>query len=172
MRDAQHAIEDGNLKVIRAKRVELIEGEFVFPLQSEQLKAVEAKQVPHLDLQNIHVSEEEKERGLREAGELLDDFWSEPEPDDAESPPRGEAESELSKDGNRLPKGDVIEKPSEPSSGSKSELLILPNIPTVHRFLLVTTGMESSSLGIRKVPKDLLMFRLNSGTVLSTTTKR
>ena len=42
-------MERWRLKVIRAKHVELLEGDFVFPLLTDQIMISESSQVPTLD---------------------------------------------------------------------------------------------------------------------------
>ena len=72
--NAVQAIEDGTLKVIRAKRVELIEGQFVFPLDPEQIKLDESTRVPQLDDQNINNAPPETNDELDDALQLMDDY--------------------------------------------------------------------------------------------------
>ena len=94
--NAVQAIEDGTLKVIRAKRVELIEGQFVFPLDPEQIKHDEATHVPQLDDQNINNASPEADGELDDALQLMDDYLGpgglDDEGGEGERPPKGEAD--------------------------------------------------------------------------------
>ena len=94
--NAVQAIEDGTLKVIRAKRVELIEGQFVFPLDPEQIKHDEATHVPQLDDQNINNASPEADGELDDALQLMDDYLGpgglDDEGGEGERPPQGEAD--------------------------------------------------------------------------------
>ena len=94
--NAVQAIEDGTLKVIRAKRVELIEGQFVFPLDLEQIKHDEATHVPQLDDQNINNASPEADGELDDALQLMDDYLGpgglDDEGGEGERPPKGEAD--------------------------------------------------------------------------------
>ena len=94
--NAVQAIEDGTLKVIRAKRVELIEGQFVFPLDPEQIKHDESTRVPQLDDQNINNAPPETNDELDDALQLMDDYLGpgglDDEGGEGERPPQGEAD--------------------------------------------------------------------------------
>ena len=100
--NAKDAIEDGTLRVIRAKRVELLEGPFIFPLQSEHVRAAETDRVPLLDDQNVHSSEQESIEELRRRQDeqdildLIPEYFGKGGLDDTGedgSPPKGEAEA-------------------------------------------------------------------------------
>ncbi|OLP98785.1 hypothetical protein AK812_SmicGene18734 [Symbiodinium microadriaticum] len=100
--NAVQAIEDGTLKVIRAKRVELIEGQFVFPLDPEQIKHDEATRVPQLDDQNINNASPEADGELDDALQLMDDYLGPGGLDDEEG------------EGERPPQGEAVEAPQPP----------------------------------------------------------
>ena len=71
VKDAPQAVENGTLKVIRAKRAELLEAEFIFPIQPDQIKLAESSRVLALDDQNIHSPSRDEGAGLQDVQELL-----------------------------------------------------------------------------------------------------
>ena len=96
VKDAAQAIEEGTLKVIRAKpakRVELLEGEFIFPMLPDQIKLAESTHV--LDDQNIHSASRDEDAELQGVRELFAEHFGPAGIDDVgedERPPEGEAE--------------------------------------------------------------------------------
>ena len=109
--NATQAFEDGTLKVIRAKRVELLEGQFAFPLEPEQVKLAESTHIPKLDDQNIHGALHDGSADLEDVQQLSGDHFGPGGIDDDEG------------EGERPPEGEAAEAsrppvPKEPSSDS------------------------------------------------------
>ena len=154
--NAVQAIEDGTLKVIRAKRVELIEGQFVFPLDPEQIKHDEA--FLSLDDQNINNAPPGTNDELDDALQLMDDYLGPGGLDDEGGKANARRKARPMKQLNRL------------SPRSLLQILLVcsitPSIRTAPRCLLATIGMASGWLGIRRVLRDLLTFRRNFGTCI------
>ena len=111
VKGAREAIQDSNFKILRAKRMEVPDGDFMYPLQNDESQ----DPPPNLDDQNCFSQTEDK---------LPDDLDDEEHKDLFEllgigegeaSPPRGEAVSDQG-GGEALDQGGSIEEPS----GSKS----------------------------------------------------
>ena len=155
--NAVQAIEDGTLKVIRAKRVELIEGQFVFPLDPEQIKYDETTRVPQLDDQNINNASPEADGELDDALQLMDDYLG---PGGLDDEGGGKANARRKarplKQRNRLSPRSLL--PIQLVCSITLSILMAP------QCLLATTGTVSDWLGIRRALRDLLMFRRNFGT--------
>ena len=141
VKGAREAIQDSNFKILRVKRMEFPDGDFVYPLQNDESQ----DPPPNLDDQNCFSQTEDK---------LPDDLDDEEHKDLFEMLGIGEGEAST-------PRGEAV---SDLLKSNSCLFMTLRSCLAGSLAHQVSTGMALDSCGTRKALSDLLIFPLSSGT--------